>query len=39
VADIFYIWFYIWLFAMAGVNAFVIVIALAHAMNWRHRNQ
>ena len=25
--------FYIWLFALAGVNAFVIVIALAHAMN------
>lgn len=25
--------FYIWLFAMAGATAFVIVIALAHAMN------
>ena len=35
VADI----FYIWLFAMAGVNPFVLAIALAHAMNWRHRNQ
>jgi hypothetical protein len=27
--------FYIWLFAMLGVNAFVIVLALAHASNER----
>ena len=26
---------YIWLFAMLGVNAFVIVLALAHASNKR----
>jgi hypothetical protein len=26
---------YIWLFAMLGVNAFVIVLALAHATNER----
>lgn len=26
---------YIWLFAMLGVNAFVIVLALAHASNER----
>jgi hypothetical protein len=24
---------YIWLFAMLGVNAFVIILALAHAIN------
>ena len=30
--------FYIWLFAMAAANAFVIALALAHAMHWRHRN-
>ena len=26
---------YIWLFAMLGVNAFVIILALAHATNER----
>jgi hypothetical protein len=35
VADV----FYIWLVAMAGVNAFVIVIALVHAINQQHRDE
>jgi hypothetical protein len=26
---------YIWLFATLGVNAFVIILALAHAINWQ----
>jgi hypothetical protein len=26
---------YIGLFAMLGVNAFVIILALAHAINWQ----